>query len=272
MLESTLFYRELREGDLYAAGYSLVKKTGCEVYNYISPTLRILRFTQGEAELLIDGIICPCRQGDVAVLSNLNKRNIHSIQTGTVTYEVFEFYPSAISRQLWRVFYQDVHKVTVENTVHVLLDMLRREITEKKDGLQLFAVQRLLELLALELKRHMGQGQEQRIDSALFQISSSIQYMAEHFHEALTVEHLAEDCGYSVGYYTRLFKKYMGVSPRHYLTELRLENAAYLINRKKLTVAEAARQSGFASSSAFYKAFHAYKNTTPGKYTGEEIL
>ena len=29
-------------------GYSVIRKTQCEIYNYISPTLRIIRFIEGK--------------------------------------------------------------------------------------------------------------------------------------------------------------------------------------------------------------------------------
>ncbi len=271
MNESTLFNTVIKDNDKHIIGYSVVKKTHCEIYNFVSPTLRILRFTEGSADWKIDHYIQCFQKGDIVVLSNLNKRNIHKLHTDYITYEIFDFYPSFLSNEkLWSVFYQSIHKtIGADDTnapkFNFLLNCLKEEIITKKDSFQLFAVQSLLDLLALELKRSIEQTEELHYSSSLFHISQSVQYIAEHFYTELSVSDLANMCSYSPEHYSRLFKKYLGVSPIQYIINLRLENAVHLINTEKMTVMDAAYKSGFQSSSAFYKAFHAYRNSVPGK-------
>lgn len=113
MSTSTIFDIIIKDQQKYVVGYSTVYKTRCEIYNFVSPTLRILRFTEGSAQWRIDRTIESFCAGDVVILNNLNKRNIHKILSDSITYELFDFYPSLLSsEQLWSVFYQDTHKVS----------------------------------------------------------------------------------------------------------------------------------------------------------------
>lgn len=269
MLESNLFHAEVFEKKKFIIGYSVYKKTGCEVLNYVSPTLRILRFLDGCAQWKIGEGIETFHQGDIVVLSNLIKRNIHDLLSPEITYEVFDFYPSALSSDHLRsAFYQGIHKVIgagdgCVDKLDFLLNCLKQEIIAKQDDFQIFSIRRLLDLLALEVRRGIGETDVINLSPALFQIAKSVQYIAEHFNEDLSITDLAKKCNYSHGYYTRLFRQYIGMSPVQYLVNIRLQNVLHLINTQEITVLDAAYQSGFRSSSGFYKAFHVYSTVAP---------
>ncbi len=269
MLESNVFHTEVFDKQKYIIGYSIYRKTGCEVFNYVSPTLRILCFLEGAAQWKIGEAIEEFRQGDIVILSNLTKRNIHQLLTDEITYEVYDFYPSALSSDRLRsAFYQGVHKVIDTEAAPLdkfvfLLNCLKQEILSKQDEFQVFSIHRLLDLLALELRRGIAETDEVSLSPALFQIAQSVQYIAEHFSEDLSVAKLAQKCNYSHGYYTRLFKQFIGMSPVQYLVNIRLQNVIHLINTQEITVLDAAYQSGFRSSSGFYKAFHTYGVAVP---------
>ena len=92
--------------------YNRLEKTRCEIYNFTSPTLRVIRFLAGEAEWRIDQTIHVFRPGDIVLLSNLNRRNIHRLLTPSITYEVFSYYLSCLSNErLWGVYYGRNHLI-----------------------------------------------------------------------------------------------------------------------------------------------------------------
>lgn len=274
MSTSTIFDIIIKDRQKYVVGYSTVCKTRCEIYNFVSPTLRILRFTEGSAQWRIDRTVeCFCA-GDVVILNNLNKRNIHKILSDSITYELFDFYPSLLSsEQLWSVFYQDTHKVSdIEDpdasNIFFLLDKLKKEILHPQDSWQIFCIQRLLELLTLEFLRKIEMKSDNKFNASLFNLTKCIQYISEHLNEDLNITDLAKRYGYSPEYFSRMFKKYLGMAPIHYIINLRLENVLQLVDTEHITILDAAYRSGFRSSSAFYKAFQAYHSTSPTKYKG----
>lgn len=271
---STIFDIVIKDGQKYVIGYSTVYKTGCEIYNFVSPTLRILRFTKGSAQWRIDRSVECFHPGDIVILNNLNKRNIHKVLSDSITYELFDFYPSLLSsEQLWSVFYQDAHKVSGQQDpdaadIYFLLDRLRKEILRPENPLQIFCIQRLLDLLALEFLRKIELKNDTKFNSSLFNLTKCIHYISEHLNEELNIANLAKRYGYSPEYFSRMFKKYLGMAPIHYIINLRLENVLQLVDTEHMTILDAAYQSGFRSSSAFYKAFRAYRSTSPTKYKG----
>lgn len=274
MRTSTVFDIEIKDQQKYIIGYSTVYKTGCEIYNFVSPTLRILRFTEGSAQWRIDRSVECFHTGDIVIFNNLNKRNIHKVLSDSITYELFDFYPSLLSNeQLWNVFYQNTHKVTDSKDpdaadIYFLLDKLRQEILRPKDPWQIFGIQRLLDVLALEFLRKIELNSDVKFNTALFNLTKCIQYISEHLNDDLNIGDLSKKYGYSPEYFSRMFKKYLGMSPIHYIINLRLENVLQLVDTEHMTILDAAYQSGFRSSSAFYKAFRAYRSTSPTKYKG----
>lgn len=274
MNTSTVFDIVIRDRQKYVIGYSTVHKTRCEIYNFVSPTLRILRFTEGCAQWRIGDCVERFCANDVVILNNLDKRNIHKLLSDSIAYELFDFYPSFLSNeQLWNVFYRNIHKVTDNQDanaakIYFLLDSLRQEILHPQDAWQIFGIQRLLDMLALEFLRKIEQKSDVTFNSSLFNLARCIQYISEHLNEELNIADLAKKYNYSPEYFSRMFKKYLGVSPLHYIINLRLEQALWLVETEHMTILEAAYHSGFRSSSAFYKAFRAYRSTSPTKYKG----
>ncbi|WLD94665.1 AraC family transcriptional regulator [Alkalihalobacillus sp. AL-G] len=57
----------------------------------------------------------------------------------------------------------------------------------------------------------------------------AINYMKENFEEDLTTEELARYVGYSPFHFTRVFKSVTGVTPRHFLSALRIEAGKHKI-------------------------------------------
>lgn len=84
---------------------------------------------------------------------------------------------------------------------------------------------------------------------------------------SLDLNALADTAALSVFYFTRLFKEYIGCSPRKYLLSLRLARAAQLLaNDYTLPFKSIIEQCGFSSVSYFCRAFQKAYNTSPVKY------
>ena len=255
----------------YIAGYSVVRKEKCEVYNFVSHTFRVLRFLDGTVEWKIGENIDTFRKGDIVIFNNLIKRNIYRVLTKDITYELFDFLPSDLSSETLRnFFYSRTYRISSQDEkaiqkINFLLDELKSEIKNSKDSFQAFGIQKILDLLALAFYRN-SKTHNPIPDATLENIAKAIRYIRLHYCDNLQVGQMARNFGYSPEYFSRTFKKYIGIPPVVYIINLRLENVLQLITNKHVTVLDAASQSGFHSSSAFYKAFHAYKLMSPSNY------
>lgn len=85
-------------------------------------------------------------------------------------------------------------------------------------------------------------------------VSKSLKYIEDNISELITAEDIAKDAGYSLYYFSRIFKKQMGLSIMEYVKERRLIKASEEIcNGKKII--DVALDYGYQSHSSFTKAF-----------------
>jgi transcriptional regulator GlxA family with amidase domain len=66
----------------------------------------------------------------------------------------------------------------------------------------------------------------------------------------------------------RLFRRYLGRSPKRYYMELRLQKARNLLQQTDMSVINVALACGFASPSHFSKCYRALYKTTPYRERG----
>lgn len=88
----------------------------------------------------------------------------------------------------------------------------------------------------------------------------------QNYAEPLNLKAVSQEFGISTSHLTRLFKEYSGVSPVQYITKLRIEKAAELLDEGKINILEAAYMSGFKSLSNFYKCFKEKYGHTPKEH------
>ncbi len=80
------------------------------------------------------------------------------------------------------------------------------------------------------------------------------------------IEELSEESGISLPYFTRLFKNEIGMAPIHYLTNVRLQGAIFLLLNSSDSVEQIARQCGFSCGNYFCKVFRKSMGVSPLEY------
>lgn len=94
----------------------------------------------------------------------------------------------------------------------------------------------------------------------------SIDTMRTRMSEDLGLDELAADAGLSVFHFARMFKQSLGVPPRAYLTQVRMEKAAELLRSTELSVTEIANEVGYSSSQVLARIFLKHYRRTPTDY------
>lgn len=87
----------------------------------------------------------------------------------------------------------------------------------------------------------------------------------------LRLSNLAEECGLSVSYFTRSFKRTFGVSAHRYLIARRVERAKILLKSSSAPLSEIALESGFADQAALSRTFRAVVGTSPKRWLNENV-
>ncbi|WP_127585416.1 helix-turn-helix transcriptional regulator [Paenibacillus koleovorans] len=90
--------------------------------------------------------------------------------------------------------------------------------------------------------------------------------MRAKYAELNGLDELSEASGLSKYHFSRLFHRTKGVTPLHYLTNIRMEKAVELLRHSTLTVEEIAAGVGYASGNYFCKVFRSKTGSTPGQF------
>ncbi|MEI7885691.1 MAG: AraC family transcriptional regulator [Clostridia bacterium] len=104
------------------------------------------------------------------------------------------------------------------------------------------------------------------LDKGISDMRRLIKYMTDNSHKKLTLENLAEYCGYSKYHFLRLFKKNTGCSCIAYLNQVRLEKAAQALQFTDDQVSSICYEVGFDNVSYFIRAFKKHYRFSPLKY------
>ncbi len=91
-------------------------------------------------------------------------------------------------------------------------------------------------------------------------------YIQSHYIHPITVGGIAQLLGIDRRYLSEVCKRYLGKSPKQYLTELRMGRAKELLAGGGLTVAEVARNVGYDDVFQFSKLFKRYHGLPPSAF------
>lgn len=157
----------------------------------------------------------------------------------------------------------------LEQLILALLDAAR---SDDGNGDGLYA-DHLTRLMALHLLRHHSTRPLRRtpasyrptmaVDARINHVRDLIEYALD---EDLSLARLAREAGISAHAFSAAFVRTCGITPHRYVLERRIERAKGMLRGEKLSVAEIALQTGFASQSHLATAFKRAVGVTPGEY------
>ena len=130
--------------------------------------------------------------------------------------------------------------------------------------LEIIAAAHLMEIFST--MRSVMEANSTDSSSAKLKVYSSAKFINENYHTPLTVEQLASQQGLCEGYYSKVFTKYIGVSPQNYIIRVRMQNACMLLQHTDLTIARIAPSVGYDDPLYFSRIFRKNTGTSPVDY------
>ena len=123
----------------------------------------------------------------------------------------------------------------------------------------------LIEMLQTDAANHVSfvSVPENEKPEELFAV---LAHISEHLNENLSVEELAKMAGFHPSYFSRYFKRYMGMSPIRYINEHKMSLAKHLVSTTERPIKEIAAQLGFADQFGFSKKFKACFGSSPSEF------
>lgn len=93
-----------------------------------------------------------------------------------------------------------------------------------------------------------------------------LNYIGNHFNQAITVSQVASAVGLNVNYAMGLFQSVMQLTIKQYITMMRINHAKALLSDTNKTMLDVSLTAGFNSLSRFYENFQKYTGFSPMNY------
>lgn len=128
-----------------------------------------------------------------------------------------------------------------------------------------------LKLLLLSLLRDVG-GRKKRLKTPLalrnenLIVSRTLQYIADHVYDRLSVEIVAKETGVSASHLTALFHRQMNISPGEYIRRVKLEESKCLIREGKMNFSQIAAKLNYSTIHHFSRQFKDNFGISPSEY------
>lgn len=162
---------------------------------------------------------------------------------------------------------QGVYTISNQSAVIVLLEKLN-SLTNKHGSTvnmqQKIVFQELLLSFVEDFHSQMLNGDSKKA------IEGTIEYMVNHYKNTITLSELAQIAGLSVSHYSRLFKKYIGLTPIEYLTHLRIKRAKELLVLSDVKVKEVSQNVGYTDELYFSRTFKRIAGVSPSQFCEDQ--
>lgn len=106
----------------------------------------------------------------------------------------------------------------------------------------------------------------QRENEAIRPIRIAKQYIQRHYNEPITLEDVCAATGFSVSYFSTMFKKETGEGFSKYLTRVRVEQAKTLLQDTNLSITEICERVGYSDLKHFTGTFKKLTSLNPAQY------
>lgn len=97
-------------------------------------------------------------------------------------------------------------------------------------------------------------------------IKDILLYINQNYSNDLNIALLSNKFGYSESYFYRIFKRYVGLSPVDYITNMRINNAIKLLKNSSLSIKEISQKVGYNDPLYFSRLFHKKIGQSPKKF------
>jgi AraC family transcriptional regulator len=93
-----------------------------------------------------------------------------------------------------------------------------------------------------------------------------LELLRSRLSEDISLDELAAEARLSPFHFARMFKQSVGVPPRVYLTQLRMEKACELLEETDLAITEIAQEVGYSSNQVLARVFTKHRHMNPTDY------
>lgn len=256
---------------------------GNSIYNHWHEEIEILYVTEGEMEVIINGISTRVGKGTVILIPPNQLHTAFQMNEGIGCFTSIVFHPDFVaSRQEDRIQKTQIEPFLVNDfTISYILNVTDEGSTvvqnllqeflenyEKQEGHRELLLKGILYQIFYYLLQHKkilnhrttSDYQRENRKKAI------LTFIQEHYSEAITLDIMAEELNLSREQFCRFFRQAFRTSPVHYLNQYRIYCAKNMLTEGKYSVTEIAGMTGYESSNYFSIIFKKITGMTPSQF------
>lgn len=246
----------------------------------------IIYIKKGEGIVQVDFDIYPAKEGDIFIVLPGHPHGIRQFEDRRMEYENIIFDESFLANDVLDVCRQKYLQPLLEEEIYFPVKIGRENeqyekisgflnmadaLCDKRPKGYEFGVKGYLQLFFAEMFRLSEEEQEGHTEKKNMQkIKKVLSYMEDHYEKGITIEEMAEQCGYSASHFMRWFKNMTGTGFGNYLIEFRLGKAAVWLRTTDDTILEISEKAGFNNLSNFNRLFKKRYKVTPREFRKRE--
>ncbi len=213
---------------------------------------------EGVLEMEIDGVASNVMSSTAAVIPSGQAHSCAS--TGDNSFLIIDIpAPKNVTNNLWRAVSENPF-VKIDTSFLGYCTFIATEM--QQTSFSRLDISLTGNMLVNALARFVGVSNEP-LPTAL---TKAVHFIDANFSYPLTIKDIARAAGASDSRLHTQFKSHLDISPKLYLTEIRLKNAASMLEETRLSIAEIALRVGYDDQSAFTRAFQRHMGSSPSKF------
>jgi len=250
--------------------------------NRIAEEMKFVRVMKGRGIWHINGKDYTVEEGDILVFCKDDERRIKNVMSeesftiADIRFLNFTIHPM---QNCVRFFFERSDKfcnVLPKNNPYYKMimqgfDAIDEEAKSNRPWRN-ESISNLIISLAINISRIFATEETQNLslnNSQYEMVCKAMTYIKDNIQNDLSRDAIAKNLYISPSYLSHIFKEYSGVCLQDYILRARIKNAAELIKKGKKPI-DAGFESGFLSSSGFYRAFHEIMGQSPRDFQKKE--
>ena len=192
---------------------------------------------------------------------------IEAIQNGQIKLQSVFYRTNPDDRAVITAFDDLCH--TVQSVFSLEDNSAQDDKFSKRAALELKAQGQFLTLMGiLQYEQHYKNHEEQTASERrqVKLVNDAIKFIAAHYKENISLNHIAEEVKLQPTYLCRSFKEYTDKSPVEYINAMRIEEACKLLSQTDKRISSIVDELGFKDPGYFARVFKKYTGSKPSEY------
>lgn len=238
--------------------------------NHCHKELEIIHVRKGCLKILYDQIPYTLNEGDIVIFPPYINHAILAPENTCERFvieldaEIAEGTGNANQRSSY-VYHKYFYNVCTLSTywtpdtyskVKTIIYNMHDEYVEKQKAWE-FSIKTFTNLLILTAIRSFPEQDAEYLqkDNDMMKLQKAIAYIADNYDTYVSLEECAKLCDFNTSYFSKYFKKHMGITFQNYVKNTRIEHAKWLLMTTSDPITEISLQCGFSDIRIFNKIF-----------------